>query len=113
MDERQTWKILQSNLPALVQNMLTLGPNESIAVYCDPSGRNLTFGKPDDAMNVKLCQLSPPNLEDSYDIHPKGNGYVTGDGDEISKEDFPDYLAQTIKGIIDGGGEWGWEFKLS
>ena len=36
MNERDSCRIIESNLPKLVEEMLTLQPNESVEVYCDP-----------------------------------------------------------------------------
>ncbi len=113
MNERDAWRIIESNLPKLVEKMVTLRPNESAEVFCDPPGRNLSFGKPVDQMNVKLCRITPPDLEGSYDVHRDGNTYVNGDGEEILGEELPTYLTRAIRGMKDGGSEWGWEFKLS
>jgi hypothetical protein len=113
MNERDAWGIIESNLPKMVEKMLTLQPNESVEVYCDPQGRNLSFGRPLDQINLKLCRITPPDLEGSYAVHRKGNGYVNDDGEEIAREDLAAYLIQSIQGMKDGGAEWGWEFKLS
>lgn len=112
MNERDTWNVIGSNLPILVEKMLTLKKNESIDVYCDQSGKNLSFSKPGGQMNVKLCRLTAPDLEGSYDIRKRGDAYINGDGEEIPKDQLADYITQSIIGMRDGGAEWGWEFKI-
>ena len=63
--------------------MLTLQPNESVEAYGDPQGRNLSFGKPLDYMNVKLCRITPADLEGRYNVHQRRNEYVNDDGEAI------------------------------
>jgi hypothetical protein len=57
--------------------------------------------------------VTAPDLENHYDVHPSGNGFVNGDGEEIPRGQLAAYLVQNITGAKDGGAEWGWEFKVS
>ena len=59
------------------------------------------------------AQLNAPDLEGSYGVRPRGDGFTNDDGEEISKEQLPASWVQYITGAKDGGAEWGWEFKLS
>jgi hypothetical protein len=112
MDERRSWQIIGANLDKLVGVMITVQKGATIDVFCDSAGRILSFGSPSGEANTKLCSVAAPNLEDHYDVHPSGNGFVNGDGEQIPKEGLANYLVQSIEGMKDGGAEWGWEFRL-
>ena len=93
--------------------ILTVQKGAWIDVFCDPTGANLSFSKPSGVANIKLCAVTAPDLEGSYGVHQRGNGFVNDDGEEIPKERLASYLVQYIVGAKDGGAEWGWEFKVS
>lgn len=113
MDERQAWNTIFANLPELAKKMLTLQKGTWLDVYCDVSGKKLSFSKPAGDANVKLASMTATDLEANYDIRPDGADYITGDGEKISKDELPNYLARMIKNIRDDGSEWGWEFRLA
>jgi hypothetical protein len=113
MDNRQAWQIIGANLDKLVSVMLTVQKGTWVDVYCDSAGKILSFSSPSGAANVKLCAMTAPDLEGSYDVHPSGGDFVNGDGEKIPKGQLAAYLVQSITGMKDGGAEWGWEFKLS
>lgn len=113
MDERQTYRIILDNLDQLVGVMLTVPRGGSVDIYCDASGKSLSVSKPTPSANVRLCSVTATDLERYYDVTPRGDGYVTGDGDEIPKEKLKDYLVQSIRGMSEGGAEWGWEFRIA
>lgn len=113
MDSGRAWQIIGANLGKLVGLMLTVQKGTWVDVFCDPTGTNLSFSTPSGTANIKLCGVTAPDLEDSYDVHPSGTGFVNGDGEQIPKEQLATYLVQSITGMKDGGAEWGWEFKLS
>lgn len=112
MDEKRAWQVIGANIPELSKLMLTIPQGSSVEVYCNVSGTKLSFGHPDGTANLRLCSVTAPNLEFSYDIHKEGGKYYTGDGDEILGDRLPGLLASYIMGMRDGGAEWGWEFKL-
>lgn len=113
MDSQKAWRIIGTHLDELVAVMLTVQKGAWIDVFCDPTGANLSFSKPSGVASVKLCAVTAPDLEGSYDLHQQGSGFVNGDGEEIPKEKLAGYLVQNIIGAKDGGAEWGWEFKVS
>ena|ERR1022692_299491 len=113
MNSARAWKIIGDNLNELVVVMLTVQEGASIDVFCDPTGTTLSFSKPSSTANIRLCAVAPPNLNDHYDVYPRGDGFANGDGEVIPKEQLASYLAQNIVGAKDGGAEWGWEFKVS
>jgi hypothetical protein len=113
MDDQQAYQIIFENLDQLVGVMLTVPKGGSVDVYCDGTGKNLSISKPTPASSVKLCSVTFPDLEGSYDITPQGTGYVNGDGEVIPKDKLKAYLVESIAGMRDGGAEWGWEFKLA
>jgi hypothetical protein len=115
MDERQRWVIIGANLDRLVPFMLSLPKGSSADVFTDASGSNLYLSKPTAAADVKLCSVVPDSDADfaaRYDIHPDGAGYVNGDGEKIPRDRLATTLIDYIRGMKDGGGEWGWEFKV-
>ncbi len=83
-----------------------------IDVYCDSTEKNFSFSKPSGSADIKLCKMTAPDLESSYDVHTKGERYFNGEGEEISAQDLPNFLAESITGMKDGGAEWGWEFRI-
>lgn len=113
MDDQRPYRIILDNLDQLVGLMLTVPKGGSVDVYCDVAGKNLSISKPSGASSVKLCSVVATDLKAYYDVSPSGNGYVTGDGEAIPKEKLKDYLVESIKGMSDGGAEWGWEFKVA
>lgn len=113
MDERQSYQTILDNLEQLVGVMLTVPKGGSVDVYCDPAGKNLSISKPTPVASVKLCSVTSTDLERYYDITPRGDAYVTGDGEEIPREKLKDYLVESIRGMSDGGAEWGWEFRVT
>ena len=113
MDETPAWQIIDANLDKLVNLMLTVPKGTSVDVFCDTTGKVLSFSNPTGPANLRLCTVGPPDLEGSYGVRPRGGGFVNDDGEEITKDQLPAYLVQYIKGAKDGGAEWGWEFKLS
>jgi hypothetical protein len=46
MNSDQGWKIIESNLPKLVNLMLTVNKGTWVDVFSDPAGENLSFSKP-------------------------------------------------------------------
>ncbi|MDA4123277.1 MAG: hypothetical protein OK456_08880 [Thaumarchaeota archaeon] len=112
MDSQRSWAIIGANLGKLVELMLTVPKGTSVDVFCDPTGKILSFSGPSGPANLKLCAVSPPDLDGSYGVHPQGSGFVNDDGEEIPKDQLPAYLVKYIEGARDGGAEWGWEFKL-
>lgn len=112
MNSDQAWRIIGANLDKLVRVMLTVRKGDSIDVFCDPTGTDLSYSKPSGAANIELCAVTAPDLEGSYGVYPRGDGFTNDDGEEIAKEQLPDYLVQYIVGAKDGGAEWGWEFKV-
>jgi hypothetical protein len=113
MDSARAWQILGANIDKLVGVMLTIQQGACVDVFCDPTGTKLSFSNPSGPSNIKLCVVTPPDLENHYDVHRSGSGFLNGDGEQIPKEQLAAYLAQYILGAKDGGAEWGWEFKLS
>jgi hypothetical protein len=113
MESRRAWQIIGANLDKLVGLMLTVQKGAWVDVFCNPAGTNLSFAKPSGTANIKLCTVTAPDLEGSYDVHHSGSDFVNGDGEQIPKEQLAAYLVQSITGMKDGGAEWGWEFKLS
>jgi len=113
MDSAQAWQIIGANIDKLVGVMLTIQQGASVDVFCDPTGTKLSFSNTSGPSNIKLCVVTPPDLENHYDVHSSGSGFVNGDGEQIPKEQLAAYLVQYILGAKDGGAEWGWEFKLS
>jgi hypothetical protein len=113
LDSQRSWAIIGANLDKLVAVMLTVQKGASVDVFCDPTGANLSVGRPSGAANIKLCAVNAPDLEGGYGVKPRGYGFTNDDGEEISKEQLPAYLVRYITGAKDGGAEWGWEFKLS
>jgi len=112
MNEREAWIIIDSNLTKLVSLMVTVQKGTQVEVFCDASGKSLSFSKPSGEANIKLCAVTAPDLEGSYGVHRKGNSFVNDDGEEIAPDKLASYLTQFITGMKDGGNEWGWEFKL-
>ena len=113
MNTERAWGIIGANLDKLVSMMLAVQKGAWIDVFCDPTGAALSFSKPSDVANIKLCAVTAPNLEDNYGVHPRGDGFANDDGEEIPKGQLAAYLVQYIVGAKDGGAEWGWEFKVS
>ncbi len=112
-DERQAWRIIGANIPKLANVMVGIPKGTWIDVYCDSAGKILSFSEPKGEASIKLCSMTAPDLERSYDVHKKGEQFFNGDDEEIPKEQLPNYLAESIVGMKDGGAEWGWEFKLA
>ena len=112
MNDDEAWKIIRSNLPTLVSVMVTVQKGAQLQVFCDPSGKSFSFSKPSGAANIKLCSVTAPDLEGCYAIRPKGNSFVTDEGEEIPQSQLASRLTQYITDMKDGGAEWGWEFKL-
>ncbi|MGA2710628.1 MAG: hypothetical protein ACLQJ0_28610 [Steroidobacteraceae bacterium] len=112
MNEREAWIIIDSNLTKLVSLMVTVQKGTQVEVFCDASGKSLSFSKPLGEANIKLCAVTAPDLEGSYGVRRKGNSFVNDDGEEIAPDKLASYLTQFITGMKDGGNEWGWEFKL-
>ena len=113
MNSDQAWRIINANLDKLVRAMLTVKKGDSIQVFCDPTGTELSFPKPSGGANIELCAVTAPELEDHYGVRPRGDGFTNDDGEEIAKEQLAGYLVQYIVGARDGGAEWGWEFRVS
>jgi hypothetical protein len=113
MNSDQGWKIIESNLPQLVNLMLTVQKGTWVDVFCDPAGKNLSFSKPSVDANIKLCTVTAPDLEGSYGIHEEGNSFVNDEGEKIPKDQLAKHLTQYISNMKDEGNEWGWEFKPS
>lgn len=112
MNERDIWKIIGANIPLLADVMVTIPKGTWMDVYSDTEGKNFSFSKPSGQADIKLFSMTAPNLEASYDVHLRNGRYFTGDDEEISRADLPRYLADCMKGMKDGGNEWGWEFKV-
>jgi len=112
MNEREAWIIIDSNLTKLVSLMVTVQKGTQVEVFCDASGKSLSFSEPLGEANIKLCAVTAPDLEGSYGVRRKGNSFVNDDGEEIAPDKLASYLTQFITGMKDGGNEWGWEFKL-
>jgi hypothetical protein len=112
MNDHQAWKIIGSNLETLVSVMVTVQKGAQVEVFCDPSGKSFSFSKPSGDASIKLCSVTAPDLEGYYAIRPKGNSFVTDDGEEIPQAQLALRLTQYITDMKDGGAEWGWEFKL-
>ncbi len=112
MNEREAWQIINSNLPRLVSLMVTVQKGNHVDVFCDASGKSLSFSKASGEANIKLCSVTAPDLEGSYGVHRKGNSFINDDGEEIPQDRLASYLTQFITDMKDGGNEWGWEFKL-
>jgi hypothetical protein len=106
------WKVLGANISDLTDKMLSLEAGQTADIYYDPDTMRVSVGAPDGANNVKIAVMSSPDLDRYYDIRKEGNYYVDGDGQKFSRDEFPRILARMIKGMKDGGAEWGWEFKL-
>ncbi len=113
MDNARAWQIIGVNLDKLVGVMLTVQKGSWVDVYCDSAGTTLSYPGPSGSANIKLCAVTAPDLEGSYDVHSSGGDFVNGDGEKIPKGQLAAYLAQSIAGMKDGGAEWGWEFKLN
>ena len=113
MNEREAWSIIEANLPKLVTLMVTVPKGTQTDVFCDASGKSLSFSKPQGAANIKLCAVSGPDLEGSYGVRRKGNSFVNNDGEEIAPDRLASYVTQDITDMKNGGNEWGWEFKVS
>jgi hypothetical protein len=113
MNENEARRIINSNLPTLVKLMITVQKGSSVDVFCDPSGKSLSFSKPLGEANIKLCSVTAPDLEGSYALHRKGNSFVTDDGEEIPQDELAARLTSWIIDMRDGGADWGWEFKMS
>jgi hypothetical protein len=113
MDEQRSYGIILDNLDQLVGLMLTVPKGGSVDVFCDAAGKNLSISKPTPTSNLKLCSVTSTDLESHYDVRQRGDGYVTGDGDEIPKDRLRGYLVESIRGMSEGGAEWGWEFKVT
>lgn len=93
--------------------MVTIPKGSWVDVYADPSGKRFSFSHPDGDANIKLFSMTCPDLERSYDIQKKGDLYFYSDEEEgIPAAKLPEVLAQYIRGMKDGGAEWGWEFKF-
>jgi len=112
MNERETWRIIGANIPIFTSVMIGIQKGTWIDVYCDNSGEHFSFSEPSTESNIKLCSMTAPDLEGSYDVHKKGDRYYNGDGEEILIAELPSFLAESIAGMKDGGAEWGWEFKI-
>jgi hypothetical protein len=112
VNDRQAWKIIGSNLQTLVSVMVTVQKGAQVEVFCDPSGKSFSFSKPSRDASIKLCSVTAPDLEGCYAIRPKGNSFVTDDGEEIPQAQLAFRLTQYITDMKDGGAQWGWEFKL-
>jgi hypothetical protein len=112
MNENEARKIIEANLPKLVNLMVTVQKGSRVDVFCDASGKSLSFSKPSAEASLKLCTVTAPDLEGSYAIRRKGNVFVTDDGEEIPPGQLASRLMQFITDMKDGGNEWGWEFKL-
>jgi len=113
MNDNEAWRTIGSNLPRLVSLMVTVQKGTHVDVFCDPSGRNLSFSKHAGDANIKLCSVTAPDLEGCYGIRREGNSFVTDEGEEIPRDQLASRLTQYITDMKDGGAEWGWEFKLS
>jgi hypothetical protein len=113
MDEQRSYGIILENLDQLVGVMLMVPKGGSVDVYCDAAGKNLSISSPTPTASVKLCSVTSTDLESHYDVTPRGDGYVTGDGEKIPKDKLKDYLVDSIRGMSDGGAEWGWEFRVT
>jgi hypothetical protein len=113
MESARAWQIIGANLDKLVGLMVTVQKGAWVDVYCDSAGTNLSYPSPSGSANLKLCAVTAPDLEGSYDVHLNGGDFVNGDGEKIPKGQLATYLVQSIVGMKDGGAEWGWEFKLS
>jgi hypothetical protein len=113
MNNDQAQKIVCSNLPTLVSFMVTVQKGTQADVFCDSSGKSFSFSKPSGEANIKLCSVTAPDLEGCYGIHPKGNSFVTDDGEEIPPGQLASRLTEYITDMMHDGAEWGWEFKLS
>jgi hypothetical protein len=113
MKDNDAYRIIASHLAQLVSLMVTVRQGTHVDVFCDPAGKDLAIGKPSGAANIKLCSVTAPDLEGSYALHRNGNSFVTDDGEEIPEGQLASRLTQYITDLELGGGEWGWEFKLS
>jgi hypothetical protein len=113
MNEREARIIIDSNLPKLVSLMVTVQKGNQVDVFCDASGKSVSFSKPSGEANIKLCSVSAPDLEGTYGLRQKGNLFVNDDGEEVSQARLASYLTQFITNAKDGGDEWGTEFKLA
>jgi len=113
MNADQAWKIIESNLPKLVNLMATVQKGTWVDVFCDPAGSNLSISKPSGDASIELCTVTAPDLEKHYDIHPNGDVFVDGEGEQIPKDQLAASLMQYISNAKDEGAEWGWEFKVS
>jgi hypothetical protein len=113
MNNDEALKIIDANLPRLVNLMLTIQKGTQVDVFCDESGKSFSFFKPFGEANIKLCSVAAPDLEGCYGIHRNGDSFVTDEGEEIPADQLASRLTQYITDMRDGGAEWGWEFRLS
>ena len=112
MDSNQAWKIIDSNLQKLVTLMITVPRGSSVDVFCDQSGKNLSFSKPSSDASIKLCSVSAPDLVGSYGVHQEGNSFVDDEGGKIPNDQLAAWLTEYITNMKNEGNEWGWEFKV-
>jgi len=63
MNTDQAWKIIEANLPKLVNLMITVQKGTWVDVFCDSSGKNLSFPKSSGDANIKLCSVTAPGSE--------------------------------------------------
>ena len=112
MNSDQAWKIIESNLPKLVGLMITVQKGSWVDVFCDQSGKSISFSKPSGDAKIKLCSVTAPDLEGSYDIHPRGDSYVDSEGEEIPKDQLAARITDYISKMKNEGAEWGWEFRV-
>jgi hypothetical protein len=112
MNSDQAWKIIDSNLLKLVSLMITVPKGSWVDVFCDQSGKNLSFSKPSADANTKLCSVTAPDLAGSYGIVQEGNSFVDDEGGKIPKDQLAAWLTEYITNMKNEGNEWGWEFKI-
>jgi uncharacterized membrane protein len=112
MNSDQAWKIIDSNLPKFVGLMVTVAKGSWVDVFCDQSGKNLSFSKPSAVATIKLCSVTAPDLVGSYGIHQEGNYFVDDEGGRIPNDQLAAHLTEYITNMKSEGNEWGWEFKV-
>src|SRR5271155_5729471 len=106
MENRQTWKIIESNLAELVALMITVPKGAKVDVFCDPAGKKLSYPKPSGDASIKLCSVTTPDLG-NYGLRPDGDAFVTDDGEKVANDRLVAYLTECTVNMKDGGAEWG------
>lgn len=113
MTDEQKWRIVASNLAKLVDLMITVQKGTWVDVFCDPTGKNLSFSKPSDGASIKLCRVTAPDLAGRYELRQEGDFYVNYDEERIPKDQLGTYLTKYQTSPMKDGAEWGWEFEVA